>query len=336
MLLSHTVKDTILFPVIYVIVFVSVLLVLCVFNIIHTVGVRASLLPVFSQDFVSILIPHAVSVMFLLALFFTNFFILIRLQRKPGIRFLSFIVITACCFILFLCGYSYIQSNVTQASPAAAATPAELDESQPARKLYNFRNGVLYFEVRQGNRVQNIVVVNNSPATPDITRYTAGSLSVSRGSVVLNTEGPSADHFDFQPSEGTSSLFLADSVIAGLISNYQKLESILGQLYLTRRAEFYLFSLSLFFVILAAGFFMRLSRWALFNAFFYLFAVMLIFLFNNFIMYTVIPELKKIIGQSVILSIIPSVILLILGVTFFLLDFLLLPQPGYGRKRFSV
>ncbi len=332
MLISHTVKDTILFPFIYALVFVSVLFVLCVFNIIHTIGVEASLLPALNEELISSLLPHAITVMFLLAVFLTNFFILIRLQRKPGIRFVSFILILACCFVLFLTGYSFINDNFARRTAPAVTSIPERENTAAPQKLLRFQDATLYFETREGDAVRTVVLIKNSPDAPDMVIYNSGSLSAAPGELNLAAGLPVQARFSFKPQAPVSSVFAADGVIGLLISHYEKLKSVLDELYLRGRAEFYLFSLSLLFLILAAGFFMRLSRWALFNAFLYLFVVFLIFIFNNFVMYTMIPELKKIIGASPMLNLAPSIVMLILGGTFFLLDFLLLPRAGVGRK----
>jgi hypothetical protein len=121
-----------------------------------------------------------------------------------------------------------------------------------------------------------------------------------------------------------------------LISHYEKLRATLHDIYNSNRAEFYFFSLTILFLMLSAGFFMRLSRWPLFNAFLYLFVLILIFMFNNFVVYTMIPELEKFMGRNFFLDMLPGVIMLILAATFFLLDFVLAPRTHYKRKRFSV
>jgi hypothetical protein len=336
MLISHTVKDTILFPFIYALVFLAVLLVLCAFNIVHTMGVDASLLPALSEQLLPSLLPHAIAVMFLLALFLTNFFILIRLQRKPGIRFISFVLILACCFILFITGYSYINESLSPSTPPAGRGAPELGEIAAPRKLLRFRDATLYFEGREGDTVRTVVLVKDSPDAPDIVTYNSGSITAGPGELDLAAGAPVTARYNLKPLAPVSSVFAAEGLIGLLISHYEKLKSVLNDLYVRARTEFYLFSLSLLFLILAAGFFMRLSRWALFNVFLYLFVVFLIFVFNNFVMYTMIPELKKIIGAGPVLNLAPSIVMLIIGGTFFLLDFLLLPQPDIRRKSLRV
>lgn len=336
MLISHTVKDTILFPIVYIVVFAAALSVLCVFNIIYTAGAQASLLPALSQDLIIGLIPHAVATMFVFALFLTNFFLLVRLQRKPGLRFASFFLIMTCSLLIFLLGYDFINTNYAKGDLPHSGKVSESQDIVAPQKLIAFQESTLYFEASDGSRLENIVIINNNPTAPDIAFYKTGLLSVSGNLVVLNASNPASAQFTLSAQPPLSSLFTAEGVIALLISHYEKLGATLNDLYNSKRAEFYLFSLAILFLMLTAGFFMRLTRWPLFNAFLYIFVLLLVFMFNNFAVYTMIPELEKFMGKNFLLNILPSVILLILAVTFFLLDFVLLPQTQYRRKSLSV
>ncbi|MBN1798800.1 MAG: hypothetical protein JW822_09485 [Spirochaetales bacterium] len=329
-------KDTILFPIVYILVFAIALSVLCILNIVYTAGAGASLLPALSQDLLVALIPHAVATMFVLALFLTNFFLLIRLQRKPGLRFASFLLILLCSLLIFLLGFDFINANYAKGELPRGGKIAETRDIAVPQKLIPFKEATLYVEDTEGSRLQNIVIINNSPAAPDIAFYKTGLLSLSGNSVVLNPSGASSAQVSLSPQPPLSSVFAAEGVIALLISHYDKLCATLNDLYNTKRTEFYLFSLSFLLLMLTAGFFMRLSRWPLFNAFLYIFVLLLIFIFNNFVVYTMIPEIEKFIGRNFLLNIMPSVIMLILAATFFLLDFVFLPQTKYRRKRLSV
>jgi hypothetical protein len=336
MLISHTVKDTILFPIIYAVVFFSCLFVLCVFNIIYTAGAGASLLPALSQDLIIRLVPNAAATMFVCALFLTNFFLLIRLQRKPGLRLASFFLILACSVLVFLIGYNVIDPYYTQEVLPASGKVSESREMDVPEKLIPFEEYTLYFEEADGVRLENIISIKNSPAAPDINFYKTGSLSVSGSSVVFNAAVPTSARLNLSAQPPLSSIFRAQGVIDLLISHYEKLRATLHDLYNSQKAGFYFFSLTILFLMLSAGFFMRLSRWPLFNAFLYLFILILIFMFNNFVIHTMIPELEKFLGKNFFLDILPGVIMIILSATFFLLDFVLVPRTYYRRKRLSV
>ena len=336
MLISHTVKDTILFPIVYCLVFVSALSVLCVFNIIYTAGAGASLLPALSQDLIIGLIPHAVATMFVFSIFLTNFFLLIRLQRKPGLRFVSFVFILACSILIFLIGYNLISTDYAPGELPYSGEVSKLQDLVAPQKIIPFQGSTLFFEAADGSRLENVVLINNKPTAPDIAFYKSGVLSISGNSVVLNTAEPNPTQVKLTAQPPLSSIFTAQGVVGLLISHYDKLRATLNDLYNSNRAEFHLFSLSILILMLTAGFFIRLSRWPLFNAFLYIFVLLLIFVFNNFVVYTMIPELEKFLGKNFLLDIMPSVIILILAATFFLLDFVLLPQTHYRRKRLGV
>jgi hypothetical protein len=335
MIISHKVKDTILLPIVYAVIFVSCLFFSCIFNIIYTIGAQLSLLPALSQDLIISLIPHAISTMFLFSLFLTVFFVLIRLQKKPGIRMASFLIILACSLFLFLAGYPYIDENFPGADLPRIGRAVEPKDLGSPQKLFRFKEATLFFEGSEGALLNNLVIINNTPNTPDISTYQTGRISVAENSVVLTAASPGQTRYQFSPQAPLSSLFLADGAATFLISHYEKLVATFSSLYNSSRFDFYLFSLAMLFLICTAGVFMRLSRWPVFNIFLYICVLLLVFLFNNFIVYTMIPEIKKFMGGSFFLNILPSVILLIIATAFFLMDFMLLPKKYFGRKRLS-
>ena len=98
-----------------------------------------------------------------------------------------------------------------------------------------------------------------------------------------------------------------------------------------RDVEFMIVAGLLVFVVLASSYFLRITRWPLANIFVTLLVLFLILLLYNFLVFSLIVTLEKIIGSSLILVLIPNAVLAFCAALFFLLDFVLLPERR--RKR---
>lgn len=215
-------------------------------------------------------------VCFIFALFFTFFFV----KDISKTFLLTFIVVTALAFVLFLFGY-----NVLQNRASLHTRPVQRD-SQPvlekqinplSRNLQNQHNmTALYVEEISGEKAKTVLLRTDKEMT-----YTPEALlSQEQTELVLvyDQEQITLPERNYWYAH----MFGLPSLLDRFIKDIEIANSQLHTYYTENRRLFYLFSFSLLFFAVSAVFFSIHSRWQVFNIFLCFLLFRVLFLLNAF------------------------------------------------------
>jgi hypothetical protein len=262
------------------------------------------------------------------AVLFALVLTLFPLHRRPGNRFLSYLLPVAAAFVVLAFGGQALR----RALPAARApAPLVADYFLPQR-FQRFGDSVLYLERVRDSRLEGVVVRSPREAGPRLSYRGAVQVDLGRQNIVLGGGGASLS----APARPAYSVLLAapEEPVARLLAGFSAdLDRVGRQLEARFRASlssYYLACLILVFSFFAAGLFFRVSRWPLANvllAFLVMRGYLLLF---RWLRDGVARELSRLAGAPRLAGWLPEAALLALGVVLLLVDLLFLP---YGRSR---
>jgi hypothetical protein len=274
----------------------------------------SSLIPLLQERF-----PAAVLFALVLTLF--------PLYRRPGNRFLSYLLPMAAAFVVLALGGQALR-RLPPAPPAPPPTAAGFFVPQ---RFQEFGGEVLFPEAVEGTRLEGVVAQGSPAGGPRLAYLGSSEARVSGRQLSVRSGGRSLS----AAARPAYAVLLADAddpvhrLLNGFASDLRRLARELDSRYRASRSSYYLTCLALVFSFFTAGMFFRISRWPLGNA---LLAFLVLrgylFLFG-WLREEVAGELARLAGMPRLVSSLPEASLLVLGAALLLIDLLFLP---FGRS----
>ena len=326
-------KQSIVLPVIYLLFFIVISLFLIGLNIVidlsdttensGTSGFSIIKLPTIIRD----VIPIASLVSLL--------FIFLRILKKPGIHFFSFLLplITAFCVLFF----GIISINMV-------VSPVDKDISienyiKP-NKFLIFDNNILYVNSMSGNTINNAILFNNTDLFLNLNISTnmekpvyqfieQAQVSIADDTININKGNWSAS---LNIKSYYSGFYSTGKTMEYVLSGISSINIELNDFYNRNIMEFAILCFSFVFIIMASNVFMRISRWPLFNFFVVVFITIGSILLYNFLKDHIVLEFFSDISDSFFLRLIPCFCLIIIGVIFLFIDIIFIPFDFWKKE----
>jgi len=257
------------------------------------------------------------------AVLFALVLTLFPLYRRPGNRFLSYLLPMAAAFVVLAFG-----GQVLRRLPPASQSPQPTAAGFFLPQCFQeFGGEVLYLE-RVGEARLDGVVGQDLPAVGPRLAY-LGSSEVRLNGQQLTVRGGGRSLS--APARPAYAVLLAEAddpvqrLLNGFALDLRRLARELDARYRASRSSYYLTCLALVFSFFTAGMFFRISRWPLGNvllAFLVLRGYLFLF---GWLREGVAGELARQAGMSRLVSSLPEAALLALGAVLLLVDLLFLP-----------
>jgi len=256
------------------------------------------------------------------AVLFALVLTLFPLYRRPGNRFLSYLLPMGAAFLVLAFG-----GQALRRLPGAPRAPQPTAAGYFLPRCFQeFGGAVLYLDGLEGSRLDG-VVAQGPPAGGPRLAYLGGSVA-SIGGQQLTVQGGGRSLS--APARPAYAVLLAEAddpvqrLLSGFEADLRRLARELDARYRASRSAYYLTCLALVFSFFTAGVFFRISRWPLANVLL-AFLVMrgCLFLFG-WLREEVAGELARLAGMPRLVSSLPEAALLALGAVLLLVDLLFL------------
>ncbi len=320
-------KQSLVLPVIYLLLFIIISLFLVGLNIIidlsdttensETSGFSFKKLPSIIRD----VIPIASLVSLL--------FIFLRILKKPGIQFFSFLLplITAFCALFFgIIGINMVVIPIDK--------EISIENYIKPDKFLIFNNNILYVNSISESTINNAILFNNAELFSNTESSSYQFIEQARVYITDNT-------IDINTGNSTTSLNVK-SYYSGFYSTGETMEYVLSSIslinvelndfYNRNIMEFAILCFSFVFIIMASNVFMRISRWPLFNFFVVVFITVGSILLYNFLKNHIVLEFFSDISDSFFLRLLPCFSLMIIGVIFLFIDIIFIPFDFWKKE----
>ncbi len=266
------------------------------------------------------------------AVLFALVLTLFPLYRRPGNRFLSYLLTVGAAFAVLAFGGRALR----QLPPAPRPPPPTAAGYFIPKCFQDFGGSALYLDGVEGPRLRGVVAQDPPDGGPRMA-YLGSSevlLAEQTGGQRLGVRGGGRSLS--APARPAYAVLLAEAddpvqrLIAGFASDLRRLAQELQARYQASRSSYYLSCLALVFSFFTAGLFFRISRWPLGNvllAFLVLRGYLFLFVWLRV---RVTGELARQAGMQRFAGSLPEAVLLVVGVVLLLVDLLFLPS---GRPR---
>lgn len=317
-------KNSLILPVIYLFVFLILTILLTGFNIViklaatmETSGFSVKEIPVF--------IKNVIPVSGLLSLLF----LFIRILKKPGMHFLSFVLPLATAFCALFFGIISINTVITPVEETVTIK----NYIKPNKFLFS-ENNILYISNLSDNKIDNAIYIdtNNLFLEPENNTQMyqfidSANVEIEDNKININT-GRKVISLDTIYSGYYSSGEIMETIFKSISS----INKELSEFYNRNITEFAILCFSFVFIIMSSNVFMRITRWPLFNFFVVMFISIGAILLYNFLKNHIVLEFFTENTDSLFLRLIPCISLLIIGVLFLFIDIIFIPFNFWDKE----
>jgi hypothetical protein len=267
------------------------------------------------------------------AVLFALVLTLFPLYRRPGGRFLSYLLPVTAAFVVLAFG-----GQALRRLPPAPRPPAPSAAGYFIPNCFqDFGGEALYLEGVEGSRLQGVVAEGPPDGGPRLAYLGGGEVLLTgpAGRQQLGVRGGGKSLS--APARPAYAVLLAEAddpvqrLLAGFASDLRRLSQELDARYRASESAYYLTCLALVFSFFTAGMFFRLSRWPLGNvllAFLVLRGYLLLFVWLRG---EVAGELARQAGMQRLVGSLPEAVLLTLGAVLLLVDLLFLSWGPRGE-----
>ncbi len=349
-------KDTIISVITFCLALVIVTAIATLAFAVYLTGSKLFLFPVVTPEAFLTLVPVALRQVFLPSILLALFFALVRARRKPGLVFLSYVLLGGLAFAALYLGPRLVEARfdaeIARVSAGAAIRPRDLDYP---RLLIPLKGAYLYFDRKEGGDLVDGFLVDTAQAPPRVFLFDRAALSApdaSSGGATRLALPPPAGSRILEPLAAESGPFTPDPTAQSVFGFFAALNDRYLALSGERSGAAVLVCLVFTLVVLSASVFLRVTRWPLANVFLALLVLALVLAFYHLLIEQFLVQAKKIVGESFWasivpkesplaslfgesfwLTVVPNGVLAFVSLVFFLFDFVFLPEKQREEPR---
>ncbi len=322
-------RESLLLPVVYLFVFLILSLCLIGLNIITELAETTENSE--ESEFAIKKLPAIIRDVIPIGSIISLLFIFLRILKKPGIHFFSFLLplITSFCVLFF----GIISINMV-------ITPVEdnitIENYIKPNKFLFFDNNILYTDTLTGNTIHNAILIDsnnlflNSENDTEVYKFIEqANVTIDENNININT---GYDSFSLSTKSYYSGFYTTDETAEYIFSSISLINKELNAFYSRNIIEFAVLCFSFVFIIMASNVFMRITRWPLFNFFVVMFMTIGAILLYNFLKNQIVMEFFSDISDSFFLRLLPCFSLIIIAVLFLLIDIIFIPFNFWNKE----
>lgn len=264
------------------------------------------------------------------AVLFALVLTLFPMYRRPGSRFLSYLLPMAAAFAVLVLGGTVLREFL----PAQRIPAPGSEAFFVPQRFQAFGDSVLYAQGVEDRRLSQVVRFAPESGAPRLSYLPAMALQVGEQEAVLKGGGESLR----APARPAYAVLFAEGqgpehrLLAGLSADLEYLQRDLEARFRSGQSRYLLTCLALVFSFFTAGVFFRVSRWPLANvliAFLVMRGCLLLF---RWLREGIAGELAKLLSRPGLLDNAPEIALLLLGVLLLLVDLLFFPFDRWQKE----
>jgi len=331
----RSVKNAVLLPIFFLFLFLIISLLFTALNLLQSLSMAQE--P--GTALVVSTLPRSLLHMLPASCVFALLFLFPRMVRKPGFRLLSFLLLAATASAVLIFVQRGIEPLVAQekavepaAMEPAAVGPAAMKPAAirlDAGKFFTHGRGIFFADEREDTRYfLNTVLIDDSDPVREwkMEFFPRLQFHVEENLISVKLSEISQPDLKLPAERNVRQIFRTDAMIDSLVRDYQLLTQEIEVLMKAGGSEFYLLCISLATFVLGSYTLMRTTRWPLFN-----FLLVLLLIRGVLYLYALIrldfaDELGKLITESSLARILPSLVMIGLGVLLILIDILFVPS----------
>ena len=329
-------KDSLLLPVIFLLIF------LVVFLLIAGLGTLKNWGECFSEGSITLVeaifhnLPARLLQILPVSILISLVALFIRILIKPGSRFLSLLLPLGTAFAVLVFGYYFLNEvNVMNVTSPPEKKAVKAERFLLPGKFIDLGGYTVYAESFQDGEAANFILIEDGKSSTENEQkkfnfYSRVKISADAQGITLNTSEKKKLKINARPAY--SFIFQEEPLLSSFFRDIGLLNVELDRQYHNSRTGFLILSFSLVFFCMASSVFMRISRWPLFNFMIGLLILRGIFLLFRFLKTEIIQELKKVLADSPLIDYLPAMIFLFPGLVLLLIDLVFVDYNFWKRE----
>ncbi len=330
-------KDSLLLPVIFLLIFLVVFLLIAGLATLKSWGECFSegnitlVEAIFHNLPVRLLQILPVSILISLAALF------IRILIKPGSRFLSFLFPLGTAFAVLIFGFYFLNetSHPSSTLPHTEKRAVRAERFLLPGKFNDLGVYTVYTESLQDGEAANLILIEDKKSgieneQKEFNFYSRVEIKADAQGITLYPSNEKEVKINARPVY--SFIFQEEPRLSSLFRDIVLLNAEMDRQYHNSRTGFLILSFSLVFFCVASSVFMRISRWPLLNFIIVLLILRGIFSLFRFLKTEIILELKKVLADSPLIDSLPAMIFLFLGLVFLFIDLVFVDYNFWQRE----
>ncbi len=321
-------KNSVVLPALFLFYFVITLTGLSLLSLLQHLGRHYS----GEGTFVLGWLPSSIRSMLPAAVFLSLFFLFFRMLKKPGSRLLTFVLMLVTVAAALVGGNMGLhQILIVQPSPPLTAYLAQ-------RRFHSIEDRTLYLMRIDDWQIRGLFTIDSRPGDKEwaMHYYPGATGRLEQGSLILEVQGPAAPGDTGRrfalPGEGLyAPIFRPSRFLAGSFRDYELIVQDFIALAEENSVRLYLLGASLAFVLLGTGMFTRITRWPFFNLLCAAAAMRGCLFLYGAVRQGLLYEWSGLVSGSVVQDILPSLVLMGVGLILHLVDLLFVPYDLWQR-----
>lgn len=324
-------KDSLLLPVIFLLIFLVVFLLIAGLGTLKGLGERFSEGSITMVEAISYNLPVRLLQILPVSILISLVALFIRILIKPGLRFLSFLLPLGTAFAVLIFGYYFL--NETSLHTKKTAVKAE--RFLLPGKFTNLGGYTVYAESLQDGEAANLILMEDGKSGTENKQkkfnfYSRLEINADAQGITLYPLNEKGVKINVRPFY--SFIFQEDPLLNSFSRDIGLLNAELARQYHHNRTGFLILSFSLVFFCVASSVFMRISKWPLLNFMIGLLILRGMFSLFRFLKTEIILELKKVLADSSLIDSLPAMIFLFFGLVLLLIDLVFVDYNFWKRE----
>jgi hypothetical protein len=250
-----------------------------------------------------------------------------RLIRSPGNKLISNLLLIASGFFVLVFGMIML----VPALPPEKSYPRSYKDYIEEQRFNRIDDVFLYPWKLSNTPLAKTLIVDPAKEDWKFYYYPSVNLSATQAGLELQVEGMLPKKISRETYSRYGMLLSGDAFIRGLFSAFSVFASDIRRLATTRATEFFILSFAFVFFFASSGVLLKITKWPLFNLALMLFVVTGVLFLYAFYQTQVVPELGKYIKSGILTSATPTIVMIIFGLLFSLIDLIFIPSEIWKK-----
>jgi hypothetical protein len=321
--LADNVKEPVKLPFIFLFVLLCTTIALAAIDVLATWGMHDSASQAFSFAYAARLFPGSLFAVTIPSVVFSIVILGFRMARKPISRFVGLLIVLAVAYVALVNGMLWFRSLGAAATGVERTSVASLTPGTFVR----LGGQVVSVGSLSATKASNVLVFDPGKTQNRFVLYAAAGASMSAKALTL-TPG-NAPSISGSPDLSWTGIFAPDRFTAAFLRDVATITTDFGALIARSLPEFFAACFSLVFLCATSLMLLRLTRWPLVNIMLLVISGRGFFWLYHALSADLAPQVARIVTDSLVARLFPSVVLAVIGVIFLLIDILFIPADRW-------
>jgi hypothetical protein len=322
------VKEPVVLPFIFLLVFIVSLALFSALDLFATWGYSSAGIQEFSLGYAAQQFPRSALQSLIPATLTALLICGLRAARKSMSRFLALVILLLMSYVVLVNGMLLLKGFAS----AGRAAPATARLYVHPRSFLRIGSSVINAQRVTDAAVAGALVYKiDASGGERFAVYPSGGAGEKNGVFSVQFDGARPAELSAALPPAAGRIFEPDPLTALSLRDMGVLTADLRKLLTASPAEFFIAAFALLFLCASSMAILRFTRWPLVNALLLISAVRVYFLLYHFLSVTVGPEIGKGLADPLVARLFPSIAFIVLGVLFLMIDIIFIPARRHGE-----